>query len=894
MTNASESNRSRSFVASWLPWLLAAGMLLAYALTVNHGISPGNLRQIVVTEGLNWKPNLLSPLTFLVTYPLHWLPAGIFPLALNVFAAICAALTLALLARSVALLPHDRTYDQRQRELSEFSTLTIRSAWLPPVLAVLVCGLQLTFWEHATEGTGEMLDLLLFAYLIRCLLEFRIDQKASWLNRFALVYGLALANNWGMVGFIPCFLVAMIWIKGFHFFNLQFLIRMLFCWLAGLTLLLVLPLVASLSETGHMNFWSGLHLVFATYKYYLTSFPRVLLLLLGLTSVLPVFVIGIRWASSFGDTSPLGVFLATSMFHVVHALFLIAGVWVALDASVSPRHMGGGYPFLPFYYLGALSIGYFSGYFLLVFGTKVPKSRYQPPAILSFVNRCVVLCIWLLLVTIPGFLLYRNLPRIRGNSDDPLRHYFARLERALPPKGGVVLSDDPSRLFYLEALMNQSGRQAGCLLLDTTALNQDPDYLRFLDKKYPQFKLAQLLGNHVTELLGSVAQVQLLKLLSKDHELYYLHPSFGYYFEQFYSQPHGLIYELKPYAAGAFLTPAPSREQVAENQGFWRAVAEQEFPRLVRAAKPPVQSFKPSPLGRMTAKLRLKDEPDTRAKLAGMFYSRALNYWGVELQKSGAYPDAANCFSRALELNPDNLAAQVNQTFNHDQQEGKKPVLQTSKAIEDKFGTYRKWDQILQEDGPFDEPSFCYQLGGTYAQNRQFRQSIQQFTRVQTLAPESNARYLLPQLFIYGQDYSNALSSANQLLAGAPDDATGLFFRGISLIQLHAYQDAIPPLSRLMKLQTNNYAAQLNRAIAYLQVTNLSAARQDYETIVKVAPTAYQAYYGLAEIASREKDTSALIKNYQLYLTNAPPDSEEAKVVNTRLKELQSTKPDPR
>ena len=74
-------------------------------------------------------------------------------LALNLFSAACGVLTLALLARSVALLPHDRTDEQRRREHSDYSTLSIPLAWVPPVLAVTCCGLQLTFWEHSTNGT---------------------------------------------------------------------------------------------------------------------------------------------------------------------------------------------------------------------------------------------------------------------------------------------------------------------------------------------------------------------------------------------------------------------------------------------------------------------------------------------------------------------------------------------------------------------------------------------------------------------------------------------------------------------------------------------------------------------------------------------------------------------
>src|SRR5439155_25766291 len=129
--------------------------------------------------------------------------------------------------------------------------------------------------------------------------------------------------------------------------------------------------------------------------------------LLGLTSLVPIFVIGIRWASYFGDTSRLGVALATIMFHVVHALFLIACIWVALDPPFSPRHMGYGLPFLTFYYLGALCVGYFSGYFLLVFRAKTERS-HRTPAYLPLINATVTGAVCLLLVIAPVGLVYRN------------------------------------------------------------------------------------------------------------------------------------------------------------------------------------------------------------------------------------------------------------------------------------------------------------------------------------------------------------------------------------------------------------------------------------------------------------------------------------------------------
>src|SRR6267143_683381 len=103
-------------------------------------------------------------------------------------------LSLALFVRSIVRQQGDRACQQRQRqygahggeeierqrEHGEFSLLSIPMAWLPPILAAVVCGLQLTFWENATAASSEMLSLLLFAYVIRNVLEYRIDERESW------------------------------------------------------------------------------------------------------------------------------------------------------------------------------------------------------------------------------------------------------------------------------------------------------------------------------------------------------------------------------------------------------------------------------------------------------------------------------------------------------------------------------------------------------------------------------------------------------------------------------------------------------------------------------------------------------------------------------------------
>ena len=135
---------------------------------------------------------------------------------------------------------------------------------------------------------------------------------------------------------------------------------------------------------------------------------RKLVLLLSLTSILPVLMMGIRWASFSGDTSQAGNLLTKLMFQVVHAVFLGGCLWVGLDPSSSPRNQSIGIPFLSFYYLAALSIGYFSGYFLLL--AEAPASRWRrPSAGARLMNQVLAFVVWAALLVMPTLLVFKNL-----------------------------------------------------------------------------------------------------------------------------------------------------------------------------------------------------------------------------------------------------------------------------------------------------------------------------------------------------------------------------------------------------------------------------------------------------------------------------------------------------
>ncbi len=221
MTVDSPVTRDRRFVRDGLPWVVGAAGLAVYLATLNHWVTLSSLALVSRVTGWGWQPIHYQPLLLLLTYPFRWLPAGWVPVALNGSAAVCASLTLMLLARSVTLLPHDRLEVQRLLTQNEHALLSLADAWVPVLLATVALGLQLTFWENAVAGTGDMLDLLFFAYVIRCLLEHRITPQRSWLGRASFVFGMAMANDWGMVGFLPLFLVALVRLRGVELFRFQ-------------------------------------------------------------------------------------------------------------------------------------------------------------------------------------------------------------------------------------------------------------------------------------------------------------------------------------------------------------------------------------------------------------------------------------------------------------------------------------------------------------------------------------------------------------------------------------------------------------------------------------------------------------------------------------------------
>jgi hypothetical protein len=240
-----------------------------------------------------------------------------------------------------------------------------------------------------------------------------------------------------------------------------------------------------------------------------------------LAYLMPVFVLAIRWKSSFGDHSRIGMALASFMFHLLHGLFLAGCVWLVFDPPFSPRHNGFG---LPFYYLIALSAGYYSGYFLLIFGKKIARQRGRQPSRCNGWIRYVVAGVWLLGVVAVAGLVYRNAPQIRDTNGDTFRRYTSLIEEKLPPEGRLFVERRPAATVS-GAVGARAGRAGAGFCAARHAIAGGARLSPLLHRKFPQ-RWPELVSATQTNALNPVGLIQVLAMLARTNDLYYLHPSF--------------------------------------------------------------------------------------------------------------------------------------------------------------------------------------------------------------------------------------------------------------------------------------------------------------------------------------------------------------------------------
>jgi tetratricopeptide (TPR) repeat protein len=210
-------------------------------------------------------------------------------------------------------------------------------------------------------------------------------------------------------------------------------------------------------------------------------------------------------------------------------------------------------------------------------------------------------------------------------------------------------------------------------------------------------------------------------------------------------------------------------------------------------------------------KFHVPREQNQNAILVGTFYSRCLDFWGVQLQRANELEKAAAAFALAKEINPDNVVAQINLQFNQDLRAGKSVPVDPSIATRDQYGKYHDWNEVVNANGPFDEPSFCLAEGIIMAARNGFpRQAVAPFMRVRELAPDN----LAARLWL-GRIYA---------MSRLPDRA------------IEALRDPLEQPEKFSLAKTNATELNIIAAAAYFQKNDFGRATHLLETEIAIHP----------------------------------------------------------
>jgi tetratricopeptide (TPR) repeat protein len=198
---------------------------------------------------------------------------------------------------------------------------------------------------------------------------------------------------------------------------------------------------------------------------------------------------------------------------------------------------------------------------------------------------------------------------------------------------------------------------------------------------------------------------------------------------------------------------------------------------------------KPSAWARfLSRRLLIKHEQNFTLQFLAGIYSRALNDWGVQLQRQDRREEV--WFARAIALNSDNVSARITELYNKRYREGDRTRLEAvflKREFEDSFVRYNDWREILNANGPVDEPTVLFEMGKALMQSGNVRQGIASFQRCSELVPSWTEPRVWAALGLLDlRDFAGALESTRELTTRAQAEdpntlAKILFCRSLGL-----------------------------------------------------------------------------------------------------------------
>ncbi len=793
-----------------LPLAVTIVAALVYGLTLCRGTTANSLGLVASVAGWDWSPLLNQPVVWLLTLPSHLLPTAWVPASLNLIFALGGALTLGILTRSIQLLPWDCQPPENRKWIK----------LLPALLAAGVCGLEINFWQEATNGCGVMINQLLLAAASWCLLEYRIAKDSRWLNRAAVIWGAGMAQSWVMQLDLPLFIAAVITLRRARFFKVYFLIRTALFGLAGFAIYALPPIVIGLTPHASLGLGAAWVETFRASKdnlrFVFNSFwaqNHLMILVVILFYLLPVLPTLVRLPDRGSNNKSKLDRWQMRLYRFVRGGLLLGSIWLVFEPRVGPQQIlmhrfGLSLPLLSFAYLNAIGIAFLAGnlLFALQIRPEPGKLRGLARKINSWRRRSVPFLFGGFFALILLALGFRNASVISSENRQPLEDFGAWAANSLPSEGGILLGDDLVKLAAVQsALAHRSGGRWQAVALPLLA---SPEYRASLERQQSLGWITEQSRHNLIPL----EQYRLLNQMAQARRIFGLQlPPGQLLFEQFYAQPTGAVVELKRYEPFQSGGPLLTGSEIAAGEKFWDDTWDSKMAARISPAE-----LHHSAWSRYAAKLNkrlgLEPVPELQSQLLASWYSAALNSWGVQLQLNSRLPAAQHRFEQVLALVTNNICAAVNLECNTNLQAAKRLTLAGANNLAAQLQDLNHLVRVMRQFGPIDQPAVSFLMGRECQMIGWPRQALQQLGRAVELAPLE-----LPPKLAQAEIYSRYRQ----------DDRVFALLK-----QIRA------SLSILPTNEVGHVAMELDllEAKSWMSQTNLTQARRILEAILEKAP----------------------------------------------------------
>lgn len=801
-------------LTKWIGLGLALLAGAVYLVTLSAGPFPGESAAVVARHGgLSPRLSTLNPLWSMIAGVVAGLPFGTLASRLNVFSAICGALSVWLFHMIVAWTVFNSIEPRRTSRVT-----AVWAAQMAGITASLFLMFSIPFWvvsNRAHPGAFDVLLLLALTWLFH-LYTRRLSERLILL--FAALYGIGTAEFTTLILFAPAFALYFLFVLWRNEqFRVGLLVRVGIAYAAGLLFyLLAAGRVCAIETYDLLDLTGYFHAIWTIWReqYGLLArgLPQVGWLLIVVVGVVPWLTAILVCRRALNQEKDWG-------HYVLHFVMTIVLIGVMFNAKFAPWYFLGFQKVLVTpYVLLAACFGYLVAYWYLVPGTwwGFPDEKELP-----WFKRWLGGFLVAAAVALVAGAAWRNLPESDGRAARPINRYAGAMIQSLSGRTWLVTDGGLDHNLLIAA--RELNTPVKVLSLQW---GNSPVYMKYMAGFFDDVRLKSLMEAGMIPFLQEWIRTD--PEIEKKLAIVSL-------CDLWLSVDQAAIPNKTLFLGASRQAEADMAALLAEHQRFWAETI------------PPLREVREAggPLSRL-ADFLLRQS------------SMVANNLGVLLEDAGRPADAFSAYAKAREIYPENISALLNQASMIDRGVVSSKAAAVKKAMgelkADQRRRYFVWS-LSRFFGYVRTPDAFANLGFTWALSGNPGLAVAGFKRAMELGLQNTdaAKQTMAALYLAQDQEEQGETLYRELLAKDEKNAAAML--GLSRVAARKgdIRQAGAMLEKAEKAGVPKPRVALEWARLHVQAGEMDKARIMLQELVETTPDLPQAWVLLAGVLLEQK-----------------------------------------